>query len=57
MGKTIKWNDLQSGEIQEVKRAYKMTDRELERQVRDHLYGAQGKELNKGYEMVYRKRK
>jgi hypothetical protein len=53
----ITWNDLHSATQQELKKTYKLNDRQLENQVRGHLDGANAKERRNLYQAVYGKRK
>lgn len=55
MKPNLSWNDINSGEIKEIKKHYKMSERDVERQVRKHTYGATKDELRSFYEKVYRK--
>ena len=54
--KKVTWNDLHTATQQELKATYKLNDRQLERQVRRHLDGANQKERREFYEVVYSKR-
>lgn len=56
MGK-VTWNDIKDGTYKELKSTYKVTDRQLENQVRNHLDGANAKERRDVYELVYGKKK
>jgi hypothetical protein len=49
----ITWNDMHSATFKELKKTYKMTDRQIEIGVRKHLDGASTTERNKMYETVY----
>ena len=49
----ITWNDMHSATFKELKKTYKMTDRQIEMGVRKHLDGASTAERNKMYETVY----
>jgi hypothetical protein len=53
----IGWNDLHNATYGELKKTYKVTDRQLENQVRRHLDGANATERRGLYETVYAKRK
>lgn len=57
MEKKIAWNDFQNATQQELKKVYKMNDRQLERQLRDHLCGADANQRRKAYENFYSRRK
>jgi hypothetical protein len=52
----ITWNDIHSATQQELKETYKLTDRQLEQQVRQHLDGANANERRQLYEVAYGKR-
>jgi hypothetical protein len=51
------WNDLHEAPQQDLKRIYKLNDRQLEQQVRRHWDGANMTERRKLYEKVYGKKK
>lgn len=51
------WNDLQEAPQADLKRVYKLNDRQLEQQVRRHWDGAGMVERRKLYEKVYAKKK
>jgi len=53
----VTWNDLHNGTQQELKKTYKLNDREFEKQVRRHMDGANAKERRGLYETVFGKRK
>lgn len=53
----VTWNDLTSATQQELKKTYKLNDRQLENQVRGHLDGANATERRNLYQDVYGKRK
>ena len=57
MKQKVTWKDLNSATSAELKKAYKLTDRQLEQQVRGHCYGANKQEMTKVYEQTYIKRK
>lgn len=57
MTSKVTWNDLQDATQQEIKKTYKLNDRQLENQVRYHLDGANAKERRDLYEKFYGKRK
>ncbi len=57
MKKEVKWNDLQSANQRELKKTYGLNDRQLETQVRDHLYGANAKERREFYQQFYGRKK
>lgn len=47
------WNDLRNATPSELKKTYKMNDRQLEQGVRQHLQGADASERRQVYETVY----
>lgn len=51
--KKIHWNDLMNATPSEIKKTYKMNDRQLENSVRHHLDGASVSERRQVYEKVY----
>lgn len=53
MSGKISWNDLHEKTFSEIKKAYKLTDRQLEQGVRKHLDGANAQERSKMYEKVW----
>jgi hypothetical protein len=53
----VTWNDIHEAHQQELKKTYKLTDRQLEQQVRKHLYGADTSERRRMYEVTYGKRR
>lgn len=57
MERKVTWNDLREASQQELKKTYKLSDRQLERQVRHHMDGANATERRKLYETVYGKRR
>lgn len=57
MDKKVTWNDLREASQQELKKTYKLSDRQLERQVRRHMDGANSAERRGLYETVYGKRR
>lgn len=52
----VTWNDLHNATQQELKKTYKLTDRQLEHQIRSHLDGANATERRREYDQLYRKR-
>ena len=54
--KKVTWNDLFEGTAKELKKTYKLNDRQLEHQVRNHLDGAAQPERRNIYEATYGKR-
>lgn len=57
MEKKLQWNDIESATQHELKKTYKLNDRQLEHQLRNHLDGANAKERRETYEKLYGKRK
>lgn len=57
MKKKVTWNDLHNATQHELRKTYKLNDRQLENAVRNHLDGANLNERRKLYETVYAKRK
>lgn len=55
--KKVTWNDLHSGSQEELKKTYKLSDRQMERAVRRHMDGANSGERRQLYETVFRKKK
>lgn len=53
----VTWNDLHEAEPKELKKTYKLSDRQLEHQLRNHLDGAKQSERRDLYEVTYGKRK
>ncbi len=53
----VRWTDLFSATQHELKKTYKLSDRELEKQVRSHLDGASSEETREVYNAVYNKRR
>ena len=51
--KKITWSDLHSASLQELKKTYKLTDRQVEVGVRRHLDGASTEQRRAMYETVY----
>lgn len=49
----ITWSDLNNGTIQELKKTYKLNDRQLEMGVRRHLDGASPEQRREMYEKVW----
>ena len=49
----VTWGDLHNATQQELKKTYKLNDRQLEQQVRRHMDGANAVERRKFYETVY----
>lgn len=57
MTKKVTWQDLSNATSHELKKTYKLTDRQLEQQVRKHWDGANTQERRDLYETIYGKRK
>lgn len=53
----ITWNDLSSATPTELKKTYKLNDKQLENQVRRHMDGANPAERRKLYETVWANKK
>jgi hypothetical protein len=49
----VTWNDLKNATPNELKKTYKLNDRQLENQVRHHMDGANNGERRKLYETVW----
>ena len=54
--KKVTWNDLNSASQSDLKKTYKLTDRQLEVSVRRHLDGANATERRKAYQDFYSRR-
>jgi hypothetical protein len=57
MEKKITWNDIRNATQYELKKTYKMNDRQLECSLRRHMDGANAQERRNLYEELYGKRK
>jgi hypothetical protein len=57
MEQKVTWSDLHDATQQELRKVYKLNDKQLENQVRHYLDGANAAERRKLYETVYGKRK
>ncbi len=55
--KKVTWNNLHEATQQELRKTYKLNDRQLENAVRHHMDGANSAERRKLYQTVYGKRK
>lgn len=51
----VTWNDLHSATFKELKKTYKLNDRQLENQVRRHLDGSNAQERRQLYNAVWDK--
>lgn len=49
----ITWNDLNSATFKELKKTYKLSDRQLEQGVRQHLDGASPEQRSDMYKKVW----
>ena len=55
MSKTPTWNDFNSARPAELKKTYKINDRQLENAFRNHLDGANANERRSMYDKLYRR--
>ena len=55
MTKNPTWNDFQEAKPEELKKTYKLNDRQLEMAHRKHLHGASTPEYRSAYEQLYRR--
>jgi|GEM_PF-1888975 hypothetical protein len=55
--KDITWRDIHDGTLPELKKSYKMNDRQVEQSLRKHLDGANAQDKRNLYEKLYGKRK
>lgn len=53
MAKGPTWSDLKNAPWNDIKRVYKLTDRQLERGVRKHLDGATSEQRSEMYKQVW----
>ena len=53
----VTWNDLKDAKPSELKKTYKLNDRQLENQVRKHMDGASPAERRGLYETVWANKK
>lgn len=49
----VTWNDLHNASQSELKKTYKLTDRQMEKAVRKHLDGANATERRQVYQQFY----
>lgn len=57
MSGKVTWNDLHNATFKELKKTYKLTDRQLEHQVRGHMDGIKNVEQRSDfYKKVYDKK-
>lgn len=54
--KKITWNDLSNASPSELKKTYRLNDRQLEQQVRYHMNGANANERRNLYKIVWDKK-
>ena len=52
----VTYHDIMNAPTNELKKKYKLNDRQLETQVRNHLYGATREERTREYQRIYSKR-
>lgn len=52
----VTWGDLHNATFKELKKTYKLNDRQLENQVRKHMDGANNKERRELYNTVWNKK-
>ena len=52
----VTYHDIMNAPTNELKKKYKLNDRQLEIQVRNHLYGATREERTREYQRIYSKR-
>lgn len=57
MTNKVTWQDLHNATQHELKKTYKLNDRQFEQQVRKHMDGANAKERRDFYQSVFSKRK
>lgn len=57
MSNKITWSDIHDGTFKELKKTYKLDDRQLEVQVRRHIDGANANERRELYKTVWDKKK
>ena len=53
----VTWGDLHNATFKELKKTYKLNDRQLEQQVRHHLDGANPNERRQLYKTVWDKKR
>jgi hypothetical protein len=53
MAKGPTYNDVINESATELKKFYRLSERQLEQNVRKHLYGAGQREMTKMYEKIY----
>lgn len=52
----VRWNDIKEATQQDLKRVYRLDDRQLENQIRNHLDGANATQRRALYQELYGKR-
>ena len=52
----VTWNDLHNATFKELKKTYKLNDRQLENQVRKHMDGANAEQRSDLYKTVWSKK-
>jgi hypothetical protein len=55
MSKQPTWNDFQEAKPAELKKTYKLNDRQLENAYRNHLNGADANDRRSMYDKLYRR--
>lgn len=56
MTQKVTWNDLHNATFKELKKTYKLNDRQLETQVRKHMDGASAEQRSGLYKTVWDKK-
>lgn len=57
MTKKLKWSEISEYSGQELKKHYKMTDRQVEQSMRHHLDGANAKERREVYQKLWQSKR
>lgn len=52
----VTWNDIQTATQSELKKTYKLTDRQLETSIRKHIEGANASERRNEYKKFYNRK-
>lgn len=55
MSKQPTWNDFQEARPAELKKTYKLNDRQLENAYRKHIDGTDANQRRKAYDQLYRR--
>ena len=55
--KKVTWNDIHEATPKELKKTYKLSDRQLEMNVRNHLDGSNAKDRRMVYKQLFERRK